>query len=91
LPALVPGEGNQSRRPNEHLFLRENELPQSQTPGSPEGATYEWTDAGVEITRIYFYLLEHIDIHGKATRLGPVSATLKPTLPDRIYLPLVSC
>jgi hypothetical protein len=53
------------------------------------GASYEWLDAGVEAGQTYFYLLEDVDVHGQATRHGPVSATLPPTALYHFYLPLV--
>ncbi len=43
--------------------------------GSPAGgAGYELVDATVENRKTYFYLLEDVDLNGKATRHGPVSA-----------------
>jgi hypothetical protein len=37
----------------------------------------------------YYYWLEVVDIHGRATRHGPVSATVPPDSPYRLYLPVV--
>jgi hypothetical protein len=76
---------------NPGSFARLNEgLIPTQLPDGPMGASYEWVDAGVEAGQTYFYLLEDVDIRGQATRHGPVSATLSPPAPYRIYLPLVN-
>ena len=80
---------SESGDPGSFTQLNEVLIP-SQAPGSPVGASYEWGDAGVEAGHTYFYLLEDIDIHGQATQHGPVSATLPPTMPYWIYLPLVN-
>lgn len=48
----------------------------SQTPGSPEGATYSWIDEQVVRDVHYFYLLEDVDLYGNATRHDSVSASL---------------
>jgi hypothetical protein len=72
-------------------FVQLNEgLIRGQAPGSPEGASYEWADSGVERGRTYYYLLEELDVRGQASRYGPVSGRLPPTALYRIYLPLVS-
>ena len=39
------------------------------------GASYEFTDTGVELGVIYHYKLEEVDVHGVGTLYGPVSAT----------------
>lgn len=74
--------------PGSFVQLNEGLIP-GQAPGSPVGASYEWVDAGVEAGQTYFYLLEDVDVHGRATRHGPESAILQPTNLFRIYLPLV--
>jgi hypothetical protein len=44
--------------------------------GSPiEGTTYDFIDSEVQNRRIYYYQLEDIDVYGKSTFHGPVSAT----------------
>jgi len=43
--------------------------------GTPtQGASYSFTDAGAKNRRTYYYKLEDIDIYGKSTMHGPVSA-----------------
>jgi hypothetical protein len=43
--------------------------------GSPtQGASYEYVDTGVKNRTIYYYKLEDIDLNGKTTMHGPVSA-----------------
>jgi hypothetical protein len=43
--------------------------------GSPtQGATYQFVDENVQNRKVYFYKLEDIDLNGKSTRYGPVSA-----------------
>jgi hypothetical protein len=46
-------------------------------PGSPGGESYTWLDRPVEAGHTYFYWLEDVDLSGRATRHGPVSATPK--------------
>jgi hypothetical protein len=75
--------------PGSFAQINEGLIP-GQAPGSPVRASYEWVDAGVEAGQTYFYVLEDVDVHGQATRHGPVSATLQPTTLYRIYLPLVN-
>lgn len=44
--------------------------------GSPtQGASYEFTDDGLQNRKTYYYKLEDIDVNGIATFHGPVSAT----------------
>jgi predicted extracellular nuclease len=47
----------------------------SQAPGAPVGATYTWLDEAVQPGVTYFYRLEDVDIYGRSTFHGPVSAT----------------
>jgi hypothetical protein len=75
--------------PDSFVRLHEGLIP-GQAPGSPEGASYEWVDAGVERGQTYFYLLEELDVRGQASRYGPVSGRLPATALYRIYLPLVN-
>jgi hypothetical protein len=42
---------------------------------STQGASYEFTDANVKNRKTYWYQMEDIDLSGKATMHGPVSAT----------------
>jgi hypothetical protein len=42
---------------------------------STQGAAYSFTDSGVQNRKTYFYKLEDIDLSGKSTMHGPVSAT----------------
>ena len=71
-------------------FVRLNEgLIPSQSPGSSAGATYEWVDAGVSAGQTHFYLLEDVDVYGKATRHGPVVGSLPTPGRYHYYLPLV--
>ena len=39
-----------------------------------QGANYEFTDTNVQNRKIYYYKLEDIDLKGKSTKHGPVSA-----------------
>jgi hypothetical protein len=48
-------------------------IPSLVPPGSPIGASYEWTDAGAKQGQKYFYMLEDVDLHGTATKHGPVA------------------
>jgi hypothetical protein len=75
--------------PDSFVRLHEGLIP-GQAPGSPEGASYEWVDAGVERGQTYYYLLEDVDVRGQASRYGPVPGRLPPTALYRIYLPLVN-
>jgi hypothetical protein len=50
---------------------------------STQGATYEFVDTGLKNGVKYYYILEDIDIKGKAEKHGPESAT-----PRLIYAPL---
>jgi hypothetical protein len=61
-----------------------------QAPGSPVGGIYEFVDEAVAPGVTYYYWLEGVDIHGRATRHGPVSAQASPGSQYRIYLPLMS-
>ena len=42
---------------------------------STQGASYEFVDDGVQNRKTYYYKLEDIDLNGKSTMHGPVSAT----------------
>ncbi len=45
------------------------------TEGSPtEGASYVFTDDGLQNRKTYWYKLEDVDMNGTATMHGPVSA-----------------
>ena len=49
----------------------------SQAPGSTQGQAYEWIDqANLTAGPTYYYWLEDVDVNGRVTRHGPVSATL---------------
>jgi hypothetical protein len=68
-------------------FSRLNEtLIPSQSPGGG-GAQYEWVDTGIHRGRLYFYLLEDIDMYGLATPHGPVTGLLAGF---RAFMPLVT-
>jgi len=47
---------------------------------STQGASYEFVDTGVRNRKTYYYKLEDIDLNGKSTMYGPVSA-----MPRLIY------
>jgi hypothetical protein len=49
----------------------------SQAPDSSEGFGYEWIDAQVQQGTTYYYWLEDVDVGGRVTRHGPVSATIE--------------
>ncbi len=53
--------------------LNRNLIPSQVPPGSPTGATYEWTDTRVRSGQRYYYLLEDVDTAGTGTQHGPVS------------------
>ena len=60
-------------RSGEYVRVSEALIP---AQGSPvEGASYEWTDPGVESGETYLYKLEDIDIYGTSAFHGPVEAT----------------
>lgn len=46
----------------------------SQSPGSHQGADYEWVDSDVLFGQTYYYWLESVDLAGGLTMHGPVSA-----------------
>lgn len=52
-------------------------IPSGVYPGSPSGATYEFTDTGITKNTTYYYWLEDVDIHGGKTLHGPVTASVK--------------
>ena len=60
----------------------------SRLPGSPEGGVYTWLDRGVERGTTYYYRLEDLNVHGRSTLHGPVSATVDPAY--RYHLPSVA-
>jgi hypothetical protein len=47
----------------------------SPSPGSGQGAIYQWQDAKVDAGNTYWYWVEDVDLSGVATRHGPVSVT----------------
>jgi hypothetical protein len=47
----------------------------SPSPGSAQGASYQWQDAKVEAGDTYWYWVEDVDLSGVATRHGPVSVS----------------
>ena len=67
------------------LQLNDSLIP-PQNPGGMFGAVYTWLDKDVPAGVTYYYWLEDVDVHGIATRYGPVSATVRSY---RVYLPLV--
>jgi len=48
----------------------------SQAPGSPVGGSYEFVDAAVQPGAQYYYWLEDVNLYGRATLHGPVTARL---------------
>jgi hypothetical protein len=48
----------------------------AQAPGSTQGAVYQVQDAVVQFGATYWYWLEDIDLGGRTTLHGPVSATM---------------
>ncbi|MFN2166654.1 MAG: GEVED domain-containing protein, partial [Anaerolineae bacterium] len=52
--------------------LNENLIP-SQSPGSTQGASYQWQDLDVEAGQTYYYWLEDVDVNGATSMHGPVS------------------
>jgi hypothetical protein len=52
--------------------LNANLIPSQVPPGSPVGASYEYTDSKVVAGTTYFYLLEDVDSNGTATQHGPI-------------------
>lgn len=57
----------------QYVKINRNYMPSKGEAGF--GAEYSYTDYDVENGVTYFYLLEDIDIYGKSTLHGPVSAT----------------
>jgi hypothetical protein len=49
----------------------------SQAPGSTQGGSYRYVDAGVEPNQTVWYWLESVDLSGQTIWHGPVSATLQ--------------
>ena len=70
-------------------LLNEALIP-SQSPGSMEGGIYTWEDRDVVPGTTYYYRLESVDMHGRRTLYGPVSASPDMTYRYAVYLPLVS-
>jgi hypothetical protein len=56
----------------------------SQAPGSVVGATYTWFDEDVEAGATYYYKLEDVEVAGRRTLHGPISA--QPGGPTSITL-----
>jgi hypothetical protein len=67
--------------------LNEQLIP-ARVPGNPAGASYAYLDVSVELGVPYQYWLETVDIHGKATRHGPVAGQLQASSAF-VYVPLV--
>jgi hypothetical protein len=57
-----------------YVKLNESLIP-SQSPGSPFGAEYAWLDEAVELGATYYYKLEDVEVGGKSTFHGPISAS----------------
>ena len=56
----------------EYIRLNSSLIP---AKGSPtQGASYEFLDENVNNRKTYYYKLEDIDVNGKSTMHGPVSA-----------------
>lgn len=60
-----------------------------QAAGSPLGAVYEFVDGSVASGVTYRYWLEDVDIHGRPTRHGPITALAALENPWRLHLPVV--
>ncbi len=76
-----------SARDGEYVLLGDGLIP-CKTPGLVGGAVYTWYDADVEPGERYFYRLQEVDVSGRNTFYGPVSAVVTPVF--RLYLPLIS-
>lgn len=72
--------------PEERGSLLNVELIPCQVPGSLMGASYQFEDNSALKEVIYFYWLESVDVYGKITSYGPVSAVLSRY---RLYLSLI--
>ena len=48
----------------------------AQAPGSPVGATYQFTDKALKKSATYYYWLQAVDVNGMVTEYGPVSASV---------------
>ena len=57
-----------------YIKLNESLIP-SQSPGSSDGAEYVWLDEAVEAGVTYYYKLEDVEVGGKSTFHGPISAS----------------
>ncbi len=68
-------------------MLNEALIPSQVPPGSPGGATYEFTDGSIESQVFYYYWLEAMDVSGQVAQFGPVTAMLGGY---RIFLPMAS-
>jgi hypothetical protein len=76
-----------STSPDEIGEKLNGELIPSQSPGSGQGASYEFMDdKGVGGTS-YYYRLEAVDVHGNTTMHGPVNATY-PAQPTAVTMAL---
>lgn len=64
------------------------ELIPSASPGSGQGATYEWVDSSAEPGVAYYYTLEDIDVNGVGTAHAPVPIT--PDAPTAVTLDSVA-
>ena len=62
----------------------------SQAPGSPTGFVYSYVDDTAVAGIAYYYWLEDIDIYGRVTQHGPVSAVLMPGGQYRLFVPVVT-
>ncbi len=69
----------------EALRLTETMIP-AESPGSPAGARYEYTDESARGGVTYYYWLEDVDTQGRVVRHGPLAATADV---HHVYLPLL--
>jgi hypothetical protein len=76
--------------PDGELVRLNASLIPAQFPGSPSGAAYELLDEEVVPGVTDWYWLDVVDIHSRATRHGPVWATVSTPPAYRILLPMVS-
>jgi hypothetical protein len=64
-----------SESPDGPYVKLNNTIIPSQAPGAPFGADYAWLDENVQPGITYYYKLEDVEVGGKCTTHGPVSAT----------------
>jgi hypothetical protein len=65
----------EEKLPREYVKMNDSLIPAEGS--TSQGATYKFIDDNVQNITTYYYKLEDIDLNGKSTMHGPVSAMVK--------------